>query len=96
MNKKVMLVTLLLLAILTLGAVSASDDVDALAVDDESGDAVESPLDEDEGIALDVGDETLSDGLEEKYNVTEEVLKDYNTLEDLKPGMKLIIPSTND
>lgn len=73
MNKKVMLVTLLLLAILTLGAVSASDDVDALAVDDESGDAVESPLDEDEGIALDVGDETLSDGLEEKYNVTVDV-----------------------
>ena len=35
--KKMMLVTLLLLAILTIGAVSASEDADALAVDEIGG-----------------------------------------------------------
>ena len=43
-----------------------------------------------------VKEEDTINKIKEKYNVTEEVLKDYNTLEDLKPGMKLIIPSTND
>lgn len=35
--KKMMLVTFLLLAILTIGAVSASEDADALAVDEIGG-----------------------------------------------------------
>ena len=44
--KKIMLITLLL-AILTMGAVSATDDVDALAVDDTGDDAVvEAPVDD--------------------------------------------------
>lgn len=43
-----------------------------------------------------VKEEDTINKIKEKYNITEEVLKDYNTLEDLKPGMKLIIPSTND
>ena len=69
---KILLVGILLLAIITLGAVSASDDMDvpdALAASDE-GDIVESPIDESEGIAIDGGNEAVGDGPEEKYNVT--------------------------
>ena len=46
--KKIMLITLLLLAVLTIGAVSASQDADALAVDDVGDETiVEAPVDED-------------------------------------------------
>ena len=69
---KILLVGILLLAIITLGVVSASDDMDALAAIDD-GDAVESPIDESEGIAVDDGDDIIGDGPEEKYNVTLDV-----------------------
>ena len=46
--KKIMLIALLLLAVLTIGAASAADDVDALAVGDTGDEAiVEAPADED-------------------------------------------------
>ena len=48
LNKKVMLVTLLLLAIFTISAVSAADNVDTLAVDDAGDEqVVETPVDDD-------------------------------------------------
>lgn len=45
--KKIMLIALLLLAVLTIGAASAADDVDALAVEDTGDEAIaEAPADE--------------------------------------------------
>lgn len=32
----------------------------------------------------------------EKYNITKEELNDYNNLEDIIPGSKIVIPSSND
>ena len=66
--KKIMLITFLLLAILTLGAVSAADDAGALAASDD-GEVMDSPVDESEVIALDGENDAVGDG-EEKYNVT--------------------------
>ncbi len=46
--KRIMLITLLLLAVLMIGSVSAAEDVDALAVDDTGDETVvEAPVDED-------------------------------------------------
>ncbi len=66
--KKIMLITFLLLAILTLGAVSAADDAGALAASDD-GEVMDSPVDESEVVALDGENDAVGDG-EEKYNVT--------------------------
>lgn len=45
--KKIMLITLLLLAVLTIGAVSATENVDAVAVEDTGDEnVVEAPADE--------------------------------------------------
>lgn len=35
-------------------------------------------------------------GVLEKYNITKEVLSNYNDLEDIKEGTKIVIPSFND
>jgi hypothetical protein len=81
--KKIMLVTFVLLAVLTIGAVSAAEDVasdDALTVVD-NGDSIESPVndgdllsdgddgdeDDEEDVSLDIGD-----GGDDKYNLSEE------------------------
>ena len=60
--KKIMLVTFVLLAILTLGAVSASDDADLMAVNDggDDLDIVEAPSD-DGGGDLDVAEAPSND-----------------------------------
>lgn len=36
------------------------------------------------------------DSVIEKYNITKEDLENYNSLEEIKPGSKLVIPSSND
>jgi hypothetical protein len=68
--KKVLLVTLFLLAVLTIGAVSAADDVDALAADD-SGDeeVIETPV-EDNLVEADENADALGDPNPEDFNVT--------------------------
>ena len=66
--KKIMLITFLLLAILTLGAVSAADDAGALAASDD-GEVIDSPVYENDVVALDSENDAVGDG-EEKYNVT--------------------------
>ena len=35
------------------------------------------------------------DSVLDKYSITREELSDYNDLDNIKPGMKLVIPSTN-
>ena len=40
-----------------------------------------------------VGENDTVNKIKEKYNVTEEMLKGYNDLENFAPGVKLIIPS---
>ena len=57
--KKIVLITLLLLAVLTIGAVSAADDVDALAADDTGDDQVfETPV-EDASLEADETDDVF-------------------------------------
>ena len=78
--KKIMLITFLLLSVITIGAASASDDVDALAVDVTGDEAVvEAPVDEDvietpadeEVIEAEETDDALQDSLSPKdFNVT--------------------------
>ena len=64
--KKIMLITLLL-AVLTIGAVSATEDADALAVDDAGDEAiVEAPVDEDDV----VGDAEANNLAPEDFKVT--------------------------
>jgi hypothetical protein len=76
--KKIMLIALLLLAVLTIGAASAADDVDVLAVEDAGDEAiVEAPVDEDVVEAEESSDdlsypETVSD---DTYDMTPE---DFN------------------
>ncbi|WP_298521301.1 hypothetical protein [uncultured Methanobrevibacter sp.] len=70
--RKIMLATLLLLAVLTIGAVSAAGDVDVVAADDDAGDVIESPVDE-EVVADGIEEDVMGDVPEEKYNVTMEV-----------------------
>ena len=68
--KKLMLVTLLLLAILTIGAVSAAEDADALAVDNGGDEQIiETPVDDVERIGSDDGNEVLQDPAPEDFNV---------------------------
>ena len=73
--KKVMMVSLILLAILTIGAVSASDVADNLAVSDSSQDAVDASFD-DEKLSDDVdvfyvhSDEEIRLDGDEEYNRT--------------------------
>ena len=60
--KKIMLITLLLAVLI--GAVSATDDIDALAVDDEGVEhVVEAPLDED-AIETAAADEDVGPGIQ--------------------------------
>lgn len=61
LNKKIVLITLLLLAIFSIGAVSAADDVDALATDDT--------IDEQVIKAPVADDEVLADPAPEDFNV---------------------------
>ena len=94
--KKVMLITLLLLAVLTIGAASAAEDVDSLAADDagdtlavdDAGDeqVVESPVDEDV-VETPAGDEEVveaeenEDVLEATYaSFTEEINSEYTSV----------------
>lgn len=70
--KKVMLVTFLLLAILTIGVVSASEDVDALSVGDAGDDVVESPVDNDSLEADESGD-SLEDASKVTIIVNDEI-----------------------
>lgn len=61
LNKKIVLITLLLLAIFSIGAVSAADDVDALSVDDDIDEQViEAPVSD---------DDVLADPVPEDFNV---------------------------
>ena len=88
--KKIMLITLLLLAVLTIGAASAADDVDALAVDDVGDETVvEAPADEME-VGTSVVDEDVveaeenTDTLASPYaSFSEEVYSDYHTVVSL-------------
>ena len=64
-----MLITLLLLAVLTIGAVSATEDVDAVAVDDTGDeDIVEAPAD-DEAVEVDEINDVLNDVNPNDFNV---------------------------
>lgn len=68
--KKIVAITLLLLAILTVGAVSAAEDAGALAVDDAgNGMVVETPADDVETLGSDENDEILQDPAPEDFNV---------------------------
>jgi hypothetical protein len=73
--KKIMLITLLLLAVLTIGVASASEDVDSLAVDDAGDEqVVEAPVDEDV-VEADESDVALELTPEDfNANITEEVI----------------------
>ena len=83
--KNIMLITLMLLAILTVGAVSASDDVisDDLTVSDETGDEI-SQVDEIEEIATadDVQEDIVGDGektdLSFIYKIDDEIMLENN------------------
>lgn len=68
-----MLATLILLAILTIGAISAADDADALAANDDDA-AIESPINESDTIALDDENEVVGD--DGKYNATMDISKE--------------------
>lgn len=73
--KKIMLVALLL-AVLTLGAVSAADDADVLAADDAGDEAIaDAPADDDGAISIESEDEIIGNDQDEKYNVTMDVSK---------------------
>jgi len=68
--KKIVAITLLLLAILTVGAVSAAEDAGALAVDDAGNEmVVETPADDVETLGSDENDEILQDPAAEDFNV---------------------------
>ena len=73
--KKTMLATLILLAILTIGAVSAADDADALAANDDEAE-IGSTINESDIIALDDENEVGSDDGNEKYNATMDIDKE--------------------
>lgn len=58
--KKAMLITLLLLAVLTIGAASAADDTDALAVDDTGDElVVEAPVTDENEVAASVDEDVI-------------------------------------
>ena len=68
--KKIVAITLLLLAILTISAVSAAEDADALAVDDGGDEQIiETPVDDVEMISTDESNEVLQDPAPEDFNV---------------------------
>lgn len=83
--KKIMLVTLMLLAILTIGAVGASEigDSDSLAADETDNDDVSSPVSDDliAGDDDDDDDYDLDDGLDDEIEVG-----------DKDPGMVVTVP----
>ncbi|MDO5814353.1 MAG: hypothetical protein Q4Q18_01845, partial [Methanobrevibacter sp.] len=68
MKLKHLMIVSLILAILAIGAVSAADDVDALAVDDEGVAVEESSLDD--VVEADESSDTLGDPAPEDFNVT--------------------------
>lgn len=81
--KKIMLASLVLLAILTIGAVSAQDD---LAADENSGDILDAPVDDvdlssDDSDILEDPDDELPERTSDYYNVTQiskTVFRDYS------------------
>ena len=85
--KKIMLIALLLLAVLTIGTVSATEDVDTLAVDDTGDETiVEAPVDED-ATQTAVADEDIveaeqnTDTLASPYaNFNDEVYSEYHSV----------------
>ncbi|MBR2558308.1 MAG: hypothetical protein IKE95_08095, partial [Methanobrevibacter sp.] len=82
--KKIMAVALVLLAILTVSAVSASDDVDALATDNIEEAAVDDSLDEE--ISVDGASQLLSsnDDTGNLSSDSQEELGDYPSAEDVE------------
>ena len=68
--KKIVAITLLLLAILTISAVSAAEDADALAVDDGGDEQIiETPVDDVEMTSPDENNEVLQDPAADDFNV---------------------------
>ena len=82
--KKIMAVALVLLAILTVSAVSASDDVDALATDNIEEAAVDASLDEE--ISVDGASQLLSSNYDtgNLSSDSQEELGDYPSAEDVE------------
>ncbi len=89
--KKIMLITLLLLAIFTISAASASDNVDALAVDDTGDDqVVEAPVDDVELIGSDENNEVLQDPAADDFNV---VIKSEANIKSKDAVVSFVLPS---
>lgn len=89
--KKIVAITLLLLAILTVGAVSAAEDTDALAVDDVGDEQIiEAPVDDVELLGSDENNEVLQDPAAEDFNV---VIKSEADIKSKEAVVSFDLPS---
>ena len=89
--RKIMLVTLLLLAVITIGAVSAAEDADVLAVDDEGDEqSIETPVDDVELLGSDENNGVLQDSAAEDFNV---VIKSEADIKSKEAVVSFVLPN---